>query len=114
MHDLIASPFLEQHVLLRPGHKDGLLLPEENYEELRAHDPAQPAPAWLAHAVRDQWGMDGIQHTGNEQADACGPVIEDPQRSWLIWLVPPGTSDQWGRTGTQRASVDPTSSRFPR
>ncbi|MEV6179913.1 radical SAM protein [Streptomyces sp. NPDC052015] len=58
MHSLIASPFLEQHLLLRPGHKDGLLLPEENYEELRAHDPAQPAPAWLADTVRDQWGMD--------------------------------------------------------
>ncbi|MFD9097768.1 hypothetical protein [Streptomyces collinus] len=39
--------------------------------------------------------MDEIQHTGDEGADACGPVIEDPQRSWLIWLVPPGTSEQW-------------------
>ncbi|MFJ5779748.1 hypothetical protein [Streptomyces sp. NPDC093094] len=39
--------------------------------------------------------MDGIQHTGDEPADACGPVIEDPHRSWLIWLVPPGTSEQW-------------------
>lgn len=39
--------------------------------------------------------MDEIQHTGDERTDACGPVIEDPQRSWLIWLVPPGTSEQW-------------------
>ncbi|WP_107428814.1 hypothetical protein [Streptomyces kebangsaanensis] len=39
--------------------------------------------------------MDEIQNPGDERADACGPVIEDPQRSWLIWLVPPGTSDQW-------------------
>ncbi|MFJ5779307.1 hypothetical protein [Streptomyces sp. NPDC093094] len=39
--------------------------------------------------------MDGIQHTSGEPADACGPVIEDPHRSWLIWLVPPGTSEQW-------------------
>ncbi|MFJ5779274.1 hypothetical protein [Streptomyces sp. NPDC093094] len=39
--------------------------------------------------------MDGIQHTSEEQPDACGPVIEDPHRSWLIWLVPPGTSEQW-------------------
>ncbi|MEV6179911.1 hypothetical protein [Streptomyces sp. NPDC052015] len=46
--------------------------------------------AYAAMAV-----MDGIQHTGDERADACGPVIEDPQRSWLIWLVPPGTSEQW-------------------
>ncbi|MET8453352.1 hypothetical protein [Streptomyces sp. NPDC005209] len=40
--------------------------------------------------------MDEIQRTGDEQDDACGPVIEDPQRSWLIWFVPPGTSEQWG------------------
>ncbi|MFF7975782.1 hypothetical protein [Streptomyces sp. NPDC007905] len=40
--------------------------------------------------------LDGIQHMGDEQLDACGPVIEDPHRSWLIWLVPPGTSEQWG------------------
>ncbi|MET7439535.1 hypothetical protein ACWERY_10630 [Streptomyces sp. NPDC004082] len=39
--------------------------------------------------------MDNIQHSGKESADACGPVIEDPQRSWLVWLVPPGTSEQW-------------------
>ncbi|MFE5753379.1 hypothetical protein ACFQ7M_39490 [Streptomyces massasporeus] len=39
--------------------------------------------------------MDGIQQTSPDQPDACGPVIEDPQRSWLIWLVPPGTSEQW-------------------
>ncbi|KAF3470109.1 radical SAM protein [Streptomyces sp. Tu 3180] len=58
MHRLIASPFLEQHVLLRTGRKDGLLLPEANYKGLRSHDPAQPAPAWLADTVRDQWGMD--------------------------------------------------------
>ncbi|MFC8715269.1 MULTISPECIES: hypothetical protein [unclassified Streptomyces] len=39
--------------------------------------------------------MDQIQHTGNERADACGPVIEDPERSWLVWLVPPGTAETW-------------------
>ncbi|MEU1466097.1 hypothetical protein ABZ467_36830 [Streptomyces sp. NPDC005727] len=39
--------------------------------------------------------MDEIQRTTNELGGACGPVIEDPQRSWLVWLVPPGTSEQW-------------------
>ncbi|WP_399932227.1 hypothetical protein [Streptomyces kanamyceticus] len=29
------------------------------------------------------------------QLDGCGPVIEDPVRSWLYWLVPPGTSERW-------------------
>ncbi|MFF0033970.1 hypothetical protein ACFYS7_38710 [Streptomyces avermitilis] len=40
--------------------------------------------------------MDEIQSPGDETPYACGPVIEDPQRSWLIWLVPPGTSKRWG------------------
>ncbi|MFF4551335.1 hypothetical protein [Streptomyces sp. NPDC001435] len=40
--------------------------------------------------------LDEIQQTGqSDRPDACGPVIEDPERGWLIWLVPPGTSEQW-------------------
>ncbi|WP_225828476.1 hypothetical protein [Streptomyces naphthomycinicus] len=39
--------------------------------------------------------MDDIQKGPDDPPDACGPVIEDPQRGWLIWLVPPGTSDEW-------------------
>ncbi|MFI1443205.1 radical SAM protein [Streptomyces fructofermentans] len=58
MHGLIASPFLERHLILRPGHEGGLLIPQPNYEALRGHDPTLPAPAWLASAVRDQWDMD--------------------------------------------------------
>ncbi|KAF5991736.1 radical SAM protein [Streptomyces sp. WAC00263] len=55
MHSLIASPFLEQHMLVRPGSRGGALLPAPRYEELRALDRAEPAPAWLADTVRDQW-----------------------------------------------------------
>lgn len=55
MHDLIASPFLEQHLLLRPGSPGGLLLPEAQYEELRGLNPAGSAPGWLSGAVSDQW-----------------------------------------------------------
>lgn len=40
--------------------------------------------------------LDEIQQTGQTDGpDACGPVIEDPERGWLIWLVLPGTSAQW-------------------
>ncbi|MET7440249.1 hypothetical protein ACWERY_29800 [Streptomyces sp. NPDC004082] len=39
--------------------------------------------------------MDAVQQSGDDAADACGPVIEDLQRSWLLWLVPPGTSERW-------------------
>lgn len=41
--------------------------------------------------------MDEVQSSPKDTPDApsCGPVIEDPRRGWLIWLVPPGTSDHW-------------------
>ncbi|MCX5182627.1 hypothetical protein [Streptomyces sp. NBC_00268] len=39
--------------------------------------------------------MDEVQHAGGGRPDACGPVIEDPERQWLIWLVPPGARESW-------------------
>ncbi|MFG2257263.1 hypothetical protein [Streptomyces mirabilis] len=41
--------------------------------------------------------MDEVQHVPGQRAAApsCGPVIEDPERGWLIWLVPPGTHAVW-------------------
>ncbi|MFJ5265908.1 radical SAM protein [Streptomyces sp. NPDC088387] len=55
MHSLIASPFLDQHVLVRPGSRGGALLPEARYDELRALDPGEPAPPWLVEAIGGQW-----------------------------------------------------------
>ncbi|WP_217164639.1 radical SAM protein [Streptomyces sp. AC512_CC834] len=55
MHALIASPFLEQHVLVRPGSRSGALLPEARYEELRALDAEAPASSWLLDSVAGQW-----------------------------------------------------------
>ncbi|WP_406834876.1 hypothetical protein ACICHK_00375 [Streptomyces sp. AHU1] len=46
-----------------------------------------------AYAVVDL--MDQVQHVPGWRPDACGPVIEDPERDWLIWLVPPGTRESW-------------------
>lgn len=58
MHEFIASPFLEQHMLIRPGDTSGLLLPEASYEELRRVAGAdEPGPPWLLDAVRDRWGL---------------------------------------------------------
>ncbi|MET8102160.1 radical SAM protein [Streptomyces sp. NPDC005236] len=55
MHQMIASPFLDQHVLVRPGSRGGALLPAARHEELRDVDPDAPAPAWLADAFLKQW-----------------------------------------------------------
>ncbi|MEV8544440.1 hypothetical protein [Streptomyces sp. NPDC051572] len=31
----------------------------------------------------------------DEAQGRCGPVIHDPDRGWLYWLVPPGSSRLW-------------------
>ncbi|OKJ90872.1 hypothetical protein AMK31_04055 [Streptomyces sp. TSRI0107] len=39
--------------------------------------------------------LDDLQWGPGDATDACGPVIKDLQRGWLIWCVPPGTAAQW-------------------
>lgn len=88
MHQLIVSPFLDQHVLVRPGSRGGALLPQERYEELCALDPASSVPAWLVEAVREQW--DDLDVTGRPTGDAL--LVRQPstwgygKASWEINL----------------------------
>ncbi|MFE6161990.1 radical SAM protein [Streptomyces sp. NPDC056486] len=88
MHSLIASPFLEQHILVRPGRRGGALLPEQHYEELRALDPREPSPDWLAEAVRGQW--DDLDVTGRPAGDVL--LVRQPstwsysKASWEVNL----------------------------
>ncbi|MFF3617491.1 hypothetical protein [Streptomyces sp. NPDC002580] len=46
--------------------------------------------------------MDDVQRVRGARPGiaACGPVIEDPERDWLIWLVPPGTHETWEPHGS--------------
>ncbi|MFI1362078.1 radical SAM protein [Streptomyces griseochromogenes] len=68
MHKLIASPFLDQYLLVRPGSRGGVLLPRSHYEELRAHaGSTQAAPSWLADVVQEQWP--GLEVTGRSTAE---------------------------------------------
>ncbi|MFE9783242.1 radical SAM protein [Streptomyces sp. NPDC005775] len=56
---LVASPFLAQHLLLRPGRASGVRIPEARYEELAtAVREGLPVPAWVADAAGQAWGMD--------------------------------------------------------
>ncbi|MEV7183408.1 radical SAM protein [Kitasatospora sp. NPDC093102] len=67
MHDLIASPFLDGYLLVRPGGRGGLRLPWAKYEDLRALGTAETAPSWLADAVRAQWA--DLDVTGRPASD---------------------------------------------
>ncbi|MFF0446669.1 hypothetical protein ACFYT4_09685 [Streptomyces sp. NPDC004609] len=50
-------------------------------------DVVVSAAGEAGHAVAD--AID-VRHP-----QGCGPVIADPERPWLYWLVPPGTTGRW-------------------
>jgi uncharacterized Fe-S cluster-containing radical SAM superfamily protein len=66
VHELIAAPFLEHHLLVRPGSGKAVRLPFDRYRELMGHqlhriqDGSPPArvPMWLANVARRTWGVD--------------------------------------------------------
>lgn len=54
MHDLIASPFLDDHLLLRPGSTAAIKIGARRHRELGLA-AAEDCPAWLVGAVRHRW-----------------------------------------------------------
>ena len=57
-HQLIASPYPEGHLVVRPGYDGALRIGAARYAELRDAPAGIPVPAWLTEAVRAGWGMD--------------------------------------------------------
>ena len=58
MHELIISPFLGSHLVLRPGQRNAIKISRARYAQLQAAGPAGSCPDWLADAVRKSWGTD--------------------------------------------------------
>jgi MoaA/NifB/PqqE/SkfB family radical SAM enzyme len=58
MHQLIASPFLDHFLVVRPGSTNGMKIGKGRFEELRA-DPGN-VPKWLADAARQAWGIESL------------------------------------------------------
>src|SRR5262245_35861603 len=57
-HQLIASPYPEGHVVVRPGYDGAIRIGADRYAELRDAPADAPVPAWLAGPVRAGWGTD--------------------------------------------------------
>lgn len=57
-HQLIASPYPEGHVVVRPGYDGAVRIGADRYAELRDAPADAPVPAWLAGPVRAGWGTD--------------------------------------------------------
>jgi uncharacterized Fe-S cluster-containing radical SAM superfamily protein len=58
VYQLIASPYPEGHVVVRPGSDSAIRIGAARYAELRDADPDALVPEWLAAAVSAGWGAD--------------------------------------------------------
>jgi hypothetical protein len=57
-HQLIASPYPEGHVVVRPGHDGAVRIGAARYAKLRDAFPGAPVPGWLTGPVLAGWGTD--------------------------------------------------------
>lgn len=63
-HELIASPFKDTHLVLRPGSPKAIKLPSVKFAELQtAVDADDVIPKWLVDAVTRSWGIDLTDRT---------------------------------------------------
>jgi len=59
VYEVIASPFLGDYLLVRPGNASGLKISLREYLELEQRAAVgDHCPSWLARAARDAWGID--------------------------------------------------------
>jgi hypothetical protein len=54
MHDLIASQFLDDYLLLRPGSPSGIKIGPRRHRELE-RAAGEPCPPWLAAVAQRRW-----------------------------------------------------------
>jgi len=66
MHELIAAPFLEHHLLVRPGSGKAVRLPFDRYRALMGSQldhiqgprTSDEVPTWLVNVARRTWAVD--------------------------------------------------------
>jgi MoaA/NifB/PqqE/SkfB family radical SAM enzyme len=66
VHEVIASPFLGDYLVLRPGSSKGLRIPFLKYRQLQQAAPGQDCPAWLVDAARRSWDLNLDDRTVGE------------------------------------------------
>lgn len=67
MYDVIASPFLDGYLVLRPGSESGIRLPVRLWQELSSAATDNECPRWLVDAVRRRWP--DLDPTGRRTGD---------------------------------------------
>lgn len=74
MHQLIASPFLEDYLVLRPGSILGIKIPQPRYAQLCQAAAGEECPEWLVDAVRRRW--DDVDLTGKPLTEVV--LVREP------------------------------------
>ncbi|PSJ29843.1 radical SAM protein [Streptosporangium nondiastaticum] len=76
MHAVIASPQEAKRVIVRPGARSGMQIPEAHYQELAAAaDACLDVPPWLVNAAHTAWGID-LAGERSDHAVIVRPVTE--------------------------------------
>jgi len=47
VHALIASPYMDRFLLVRPGFRNGVKIPQRNYDQLASAAFGREPPPWL-------------------------------------------------------------------
>lgn len=60
MHALIASPFLDDYLVLKPDSQQAVKIGARKFDDLltTSADPEARCPEWLTDAARKRWGLD--------------------------------------------------------
>ncbi|MCX2967361.1 MULTISPECIES: radical SAM protein [Streptomyces] len=88
MHDLIATPFQGQHLILRPGSPRAVKIGSARFADLTsAVSTGQPVPAWLGDVARRAWGVDTSDRPANAAVLVREPgPYEFSRATWEINL----------------------------
>jgi MoaA/NifB/PqqE/SkfB family radical SAM enzyme len=70
MHQLVATPAIDEHLVLRPGSRRALRIGAGRYRELRE---AEICPRWLVKASRQAWNLNLT-----DRPFACAVLVRQP------------------------------------
>ncbi|MBT8227102.1 MAG: radical SAM protein, partial [Dactylosporangium sp.] len=86
MPELIASPFLDEFLLLHPGHRRGIRMPQTRFAALATTDPREPVPDWLVATAETSWRLRLTGRRFGETVLVRRPCAGYAWASWEITL----------------------------
>jgi hypothetical protein len=119
VHELIATPFLDEYLLLRPGQRRGVRLPAARFAALTEADAHRLVPGWLSIAAERGWQLPLAGRRLAETVLVRRPTLGYARASWEITLgcnwgcehcylgpKPPGGLDWAAKTRLLRLLAD--------